>query len=274
MKKVVFLLAAGVILAVLLAGCTMAAGAEVQTIAVSNALEFLKALGSDRIIEMDYTGDYNLSGLHNAAQLAEGVSWSSVYDGTELVLSGIKNLTIRGGGEEGAKAHIIVDPRYAFVMKFENCSDIVLDEIKAGHSEGGYCEGGVFSFADSSRITLNWVTMYGCGTEGLALSNVSGMKVTDSSIYDCTYYIMSVSEGENIAFNDCMFMDNKQFTLVNVTGTKNMTFTKCAFNDNQGQMFDVRDTTISVSNSSFNRNDTDYPIQDSSNVKFAGCRFD
>ena len=276
MKKylVVLTLAVMVLSVSFVSGVNCAMSAEVQTIEVSNAREFLEALGSDRIIEMDYTGDYNLSQLNrNAISLAKGVSWSDVFDGAELVLNGIKNLTIRGGGPEGTRAEIIIDPRYAFVMTFENCSDIVLEEIRAGHSKAGECEGGVFRFTDSSRITINWTSMYGCGTEGLVLSNTSGVKVTDSSIVDCTYYIMTVTGGRNIAFEDCMFMDNKEYTLVNVSGTRDMSFKSCYFNDNQGKMFEIEGTTISVTDSSFNRNKNTPAIQDSVNVKFVNCEF-
>jgi len=260
--------------------CALGVTPAGATFEVSNAREFLEALGSDRIIEMDYTGNYNLSewdpylvSKSNMPKLARGVSWTEAFEGGELVLSGINNLTIRCEGAEGVKAEIVIDPRYSFVMKFENCSNIVMEGVSAGHSEGGYCEGGVFSFMDSSRITINNTRMYGCGTEGLALTNVSGMKVTDSGIYDCTYYIMTVTGGENIVFEDCMFMDNKEFTLVNVSGTGKMSFTNCYFNDNHGQMFNVEGTTISVSNSSFNRNVTDSPIRGSKNVKFTDCEF-
>ena len=258
----------------------VAEAADIKTIEVSNAQEFLEALGSDRIIEMDYTGDYNLSewdpylvSKGNMPKLARGVSWSEVFDGGELVLNGIKNLTIRCEGAEGVKAEIVINPRYSFVMKFENCRNIAMEGLSAGHSEGSYCEGGVFSFTDSSQIAITNTRMYGCGTEGLTLSNVSGMNVTDSGIYDCTYYIMTVTGGENITFMDCMFIDNQEFTLINVSGTKNMSFRNCYFNDNKGQMFGVEGTTISVSNSSFNRNHTDSPIQGSKNVKFADCEF-
>jgi len=256
------------------AGVTKTRTANANTIKVSNAKEFVEALGSNRAIEMDCYGDYNLSEIsHNGLKLQEGIWWSSVFDGIELVVSEIENLTISGNGPEGARAEIIVNPRYAFVMKFEDCSNIVLEEISAGHSEGGECEGGVFSFTDSSQIAMNRVRMYGCGTEGLTLSNVSGMEVTDSGIYNCTDSIMTVTGGENISFEDCMFSDNGGYTLVNVSGTGNMSFMNCYFNDNRGQMFGVNNTTIFVLHSSFNRNNTDYPIDSSRNVKFTNSVF-
>ena len=256
-------------LSVLILTLCMSAHAEIQTITVSNAREFLGALGSNRVIEMA-PGEYNLSGV-DMPKLAEGVTWSRAHDGPELVLTGIKNLTIRGANPN-SKPRIVINPRYAFVMKFANCSDIAIENVWGGHSEGGYCEGGVFSFENSSNITIIGTSMYGCGTEGLQLSNVSGMKVTNSEIYKCTYYIMTVSGGENIVFENCTFRDNEQFTLVNVDGTANMSFENCTFINNRGQMFNVTGTAISVSNSAFSGN-SDANIQGSNNVEFINSSF-
>ena len=275
MKRFIVVISVIALITAVLSMSGIVAESAVQTIVVSNAKEFIEALGSNRIIDMDYSGDYNLSKweFSDDLELPEGVRWSPVFDGAELVISGINNLTINGGGPDGANSRIIVDPRYAFVMKFEYCSDIVIDGPTAMHSVGGSCEGGVFGFSDSSRITISYTEMYGSGTEGLTLSNVSDMKVKDSVISNCTYYIMTITGGENIAFENCIFAHNQEFTLVNVSGTKNASFTNCAFNNNRGEMFDVKDTTITVSNSSFSRNNTDSPIQHSRNVEFINCEF-
>jgi len=261
---------------------------KIKTIKVSTSREFLEALGSDRIIEMK-PGKYNLSEwdpvLNNQPEqearysnlekkgnpkLAKGVTWSdNPFDGGELVLSGIKNLTIIG-----VDAEIIIDPRYAFVMNFKKCGNIVIEKLTAGHSEGGYCAGGVFAFSDSSKITINSTNMYGCGTYGLELTNVSDMKVSSSNIYECTYGIMVVSGGKNIAFDKCVFRDNREFTLISVSGTKNVSFTNCEFKNNKGEMFSVRDTTVTVSNSAFKENNSERPVMYSNKVKFNNCEFD
>jgi ankyrin repeat protein len=240
---------------------------QTGTIKVSNAREFLEALGSDRIIEMA-PGEFNLSMwdtvLNNmpeqappypnlrkegSPKLAPGVSWSDdPFDGGELVLRGIKNLTIDGGAGQGGAASIIIDPRYAFVLKFIDCSEIVIQNLEAGHSEGGYCAGGVFNFVNSQRITITGAGMYGCGTVGLELSNVSDMKVTNSRIYECTDGIMTVYGGKNIAFENCEFTNN------------------------QGGLY-VQDTTISISNSAFKDNKSYEPIQETQNVEFVNCTF-
>jgi hypothetical protein len=262
--------------------------AKIKTIKVSTSREFLEALGSDRITEMK-SGKYNLSewdpifnnqpeqaprypNLKNKVKpkLVKGIFWSDdPFDGGELVLTGIKNLTINGN-----TAEIIVDPRYAFVLKFVKCSNIIIKGLTAGHSEGGYCMGGVFGFTDSSKITITGTNMYGCGTEGLVLSNVSDMKVASSQIYQCTYDIMTVIDGKNITFEDCEFHDNQEFNLVNVSGTKKISFANCKFTNNNGEMFSVSGTTVLVSKSTFKGNNTGGSIKNSKNVSFTDCEFD
>ncbi|MCL2156210.1 MAG: right-handed parallel beta-helix repeat-containing protein, partial [Leptospirales bacterium] len=138
----------------------------------------------------------------------------------------------------------------------------------------GYCQGGVFGFTDSSRITIISTNMYGSGTMGLELSNVSDMKVSLSRIYECTYGIMDVRAGKNILFASCKFRDNQEFTMINVSGTKNISFTNCEFTNNRGNMFYVYDTTVSVLNSTFKDNSTETPIKYSNNVSFKNCVFD
>ena len=290
MKKLASLIS--VVIVVLTVLCVSARSEGATTIKVSNSREFLEALGSDRIIELS-PGEYNLSewdpflnnqpeqappypnlGNEGEPKLAEGVSWSDYpFDGGELVLSGINDLTIRSTGK-GPDTLIVIDPRYAYVLKFFNCNGIVIENIAAGHSEGGYCSGGVFGFEGSSRITITGSNMFGCGTEGLVLSNVSDMNVTTSRIYECTYDVMTVEGGENIAFKSCAFSDNQEFSLVNITGTRNISFADCEFRGNRGSsMFAVQDTTVSVSNSAFIDNHISFPIQDSDNVEFVNCTF-
>ena len=288
-KKIASLLAGAA--SVSASSATVTDAATGTAIKVSNSREFLEALGSDRIIEMA-PGKYNLSEwdpfLNNQPEqappypnllndsgikYAPGVSWEETFGGGELVLSEIENLTIRSPGENRSSG-IIVDPRYAFVLKFVNCSGITIENLTAGHSEGGYCTGGVFGFEGSKRITITGSNMYGCGTEGLVLMNVSDMRVTASRIYECTYDIMTVDGGSNIAFDSCVFNNNEEFSLVNVFGTRNISFAECEFTGNHGSnMFSVHDTTVSVQNSAFSGNTLSSPVQGSDNVEFVNCTF-
>ncbi|MCL1941609.1 MAG: ankyrin repeat domain-containing protein [Synergistaceae bacterium] len=257
------------------------AAAETNTIEVSDAREFLEALGPDRVVEMA-PGDYDLSecdpyirGSEGGPKLAPGVSWAEVKDGGALNLDGIGNLTIRGPGS--SSAGITVDPRFAHALSFKNCSDIVIEGLRAGHSEGGDCEGGVFRFEDSQRISVTDVSMYGCGANGLDLRNVSDMNVTNSRIYECTEGIVAVSGGHDIGFKSCAFSNNfsQKSSLVSVSGTRNASFKDCEFTGNRGsRMFSVTRADVSVSDSDFSGNKIGSPIEKSDNVKFANCAFD
>ena len=262
---------------------------ETGTVSVSNAQQFLEALGSNRVIEME-PGRYNLSEfdpflINVYHSRSKGIEWLKESDGGQLVLKGIENLTIRGAGATGDKiTEIVVEPRYSFVMLFDECSDIVIENLKAGHTEGGYCSGGVFGFGNSSRISINGADMYGSGTEGLVLENVRSMNVTNSRIYECTYDIMTVKDSRYISFDKCEFRNNKEFSLVNVSETRNLSFTDCEFRKNRGskmfdvvrgsEVFDQEHFEVLVSRSVFSGNVVDESIENSANVSFADCVFE
>jgi len=134
----------------------------------------------------------------------------------------------------------------------------------------------VFSFENSSGIAINNAAMYGSGTEGITLTNVSDIKVTNSRIYECTYSIMTVENSKNIAFENCTFDNNREFDLVNVGNTRNMSFADCKFKDNEGRkLFSVEDNAkVSVSNTVFSGNMANELIVKSPNVSFSNCEFD
>ncbi|MDR0653521.1 MAG: right-handed parallel beta-helix repeat-containing protein [Synergistaceae bacterium] len=249
----------------------------IETIKVSSARDFLEALGSNRVIELS-RGVYNLSewdpdlakNESEGPRFQEGISWQNEYVENEITLEGISGLTIRGEG-----ASLVIDPEYAFVLSFKDCRDISIEGITAGYSKGGFCTGGVFFFADSSEISISDTGMYGSGTEGLKLRNVSGMKVTGSEIYECTYYIMTIEGGSGISFENCKFRDNKEYDQVNITyGSRGVSFSRCEFTRNEGKMFNVDSSSenVTVANSKFEGN-SDGKIKSSPNVEFTDCEF-
>ena len=236
---------------------------EVEIIKVSNEREFLEALGSDRIIEMA-PNKYNMTNPQEYSQ---------------LYLTGINNLTIRGMGEKPDETEITIAVGDALVMNFDECSNIVIENLTAGHKTTSYiCDEGVFGFGSSSQITINNVNMYGCGTEGLTLFNVSGMKVTNSRIYECTEDIMSVYNSKNIAFENCKFHDNSDgvriFGPEDGDGNDGISFANCEFINNRGEnLLWISNTNISILNSTFSGN-TDRSVRNSGSVTFTSCEFD
>jgi hypothetical protein len=68
-----------------------------------------------------------------------------------------------------------------------------------------------------------------------------------------------------------VFSDNQE-SWVSVFETGNVSFASCEFTDNRGEgIFNVHDTTVSVSNSTFSGNFMDMPIAPSPNVEFTDC---
>ncbi|MCL1905463.1 MAG: right-handed parallel beta-helix repeat-containing protein [Clostridiales bacterium] len=253
------------------------AAIPVTEVRVSTAEEFINALSSNTKILLN-PGIYNFSSLAGADKNKQ-IYWGKVFDGYELFLDGIHNLTIEGAGKDPST--LIVSPRYAFVMKFINSTDINIINIKAGHTEEGYCEGGVFAFYSCSDIKIDNTHMYGCGTEGLQLYGVRNMTVTNSEIYECTYYIMTVEDCENIFFDNCLFRDNEMFDLVNIYNTSNLSINKSEFRNNNSKtpfgsryaMFSVSSSeNISVTNTKF-INNTAFVLNDADDIKFENNTF-
>ena len=244
----------------------------ITEITVSTAEELVAALGSNRRILLK-EGVYNLTKVSPGYINNTGVSYREIYDGPELTLAGIHNLTIQGIGDK--QSEIIIEPRYAFVMHFRGCTNISIANIKAGHTDSGYCAGGVFEFENSSGIKIDNTLMYGCGTYGLSIQSVIDMKVTKSSIYECTYGIMRVLNSADISFKDCIFRDNTGFDMVGVGNTIGFTIDSCEFRGNISDtsyisypMFLISQSeNVVVKNTKFVNNIADKLI-DNDNIKF------
>ena len=95
----------------------------------------------------------------------EHVFHEDVFDGKQLVIDEINNLILLGNG-----ATLTTRPRYAQVLCFNRCNNIIIDDFIMGHTkEPGTCLGNVIEFRDCSNVYLNNLKLYGCGTYGIEL---------------------------------------------------------------------------------------------------------
>ncbi|MBR5102937.1 MAG: right-handed parallel beta-helix repeat-containing protein [Muribaculaceae bacterium] len=247
MKKVVSLLLA----AICLVGVSAAAGSKssVTKIKVKNERQFLKALGSNRVITIAKGAKLNLSkALEDEALCNEiGMPWTDCYpegdngpevvsesrsDGRQLTFLNIYDLTIEGE----KNVEIVVDPRYACVMGFIGCSNIKLKNLTLGHTEEGYCEGAVIELKSCYGFTVENCDLYGCGTYGIEARGSDDVAFYRSIIRDCSYGIMAMGGCENAYFEDCDFYRNREFTLLEVIDCS-AKFTRCRFAQNCGKLF-------------------------------------
>lgn len=143
-------------------------------------------------------GQYDL--LENCNEVT-AVELVEVFDGQEVVIREVNNVYIKGNGAE-----LIVTPRYATVLTFVNCHDIVLDNLKIGHTPAGVCSGGVLKFVNCSNIRLKKLELYGCGVMGIS-SYGSNLYVEDCKIHSCTYGAIELNntkcELDRVEIFDC-----------------------------------------------------------------------
>lgn len=175
---------------------------------VSTVDEFLAAIASDTDIYLE-DGIFDLSTASNYGSLGgDNYIWYDTYvDGPQLVISGVKNLSITGGGADRASIQAV--PRYAEVLAFENCENISLKNFTAGHSQApGSCVGGVVYFANSSELSIEGCSLYGCGVWGITLSGCEDMTVKNTEIYDCSSGDLNFTDCQNISLENCDIHDN------------------------------------------------------------------
>ena len=220
----------------------------VMTWTVNSALEFLNALGSDRTIIVAEDAHINLSDVLEFERYFKGYAdrrwcvqssdWTgakpliiseSESDGQQLALVNMTNLKIKGAGNSS----IEVNPRYAFCLKFVNCSNCEVENLTIGHTVGGFCSGGVIG-AEQSSVTVKDCDLYGCGTYGLDLTETYNFKLINSTIHDCTYGIIQMRKCTLTSFEKCDFFNNREYGLIEGWGNNGVKFDDCRFFANWG----------------------------------------
>ncbi len=198
-------------------------------IKVNNALEFVEAIGSNKTIELEGNTIF-LSDI-SSSKSGSNYRFDEEFDGHELVIFNVSNLKIIGLGLKPVK--IITKPVYGDVLVFNNCSDVLLENIDAGHGpEKGECTGGVLNFSDSKNISIKNSVLFGSGIEGITAEKVKNLNCDNTIIKGCSFSIMTLKNCEKIKFNNCEFIDNKEFDLINLSDCLDLTFAQCKISEN------------------------------------------
>lgn len=228
------------------------ANAKFNTVEVANSKELLENIKSNtRIVLTEST--YNLSDVSQVTN--PSIIARKQYDGVEYAVTNVDNLIIEP--KNGVSATILVKPRYSNVLPFENCNNIKIKDITAGHTiEKGHCIGGVINLVDTSDVTIENCKLYGCGTYGIIGNKVSNVTAVNTEIYECTYGLVDFSNSKNINLKSCILRDSEDFSM--------FTFDSC-------ENVKVSDSKISGNKSDYNSSFiSDY---NSKNIKFENCSF-
>lgn len=171
-----------------LAEFTPVSTGEQKQIHVSTVDEFLSALAPDTEIILD-AEFYDLSTATGYGETnSTYYRWEEVFDGVQLTIQDLSNLTIRAEGEDITAHTLSARPRYAHVLNFDNCSAITLEGFTAGHTfEPGSCAGGVIGFQGSEDLLINRCGLYGCGEVGVWAEMSKNIQVANCDIYECSW---------------------------------------------------------------------------------------
>jgi hypothetical protein len=207
-----------------------------QAINVTTAQEFVDAIGPDRVIHV--MADINLSDATDRHH--PHVRWDPKFDGLSLTIRDVGNLTIVGFGEM-TQRKLLVRPRYAFVLNFENCRNVELQHLSLGHTPEGTCDSGVIGASQTTDLRIVACDLFGCGTEALTLSDVRGVKVTDSTLRDCTYGIATLRACHDVLFQRTSMRGNREYHGLVILDCSHVRFEDCTIEDNQSgdPLFDV-----------------------------------
>lgn len=202
---------------VLLAGCSLTACSQrayaaednAPVVRVSNVDELLAAIAPNTIIELS-AGEYDLSSASNYGGESRSpyYYWNSVSSGeerkteSELIIQNIDGLTLRGSGLE--ETRIVAVPRYADVIKFISCKNLMISNLTAGHTtEPSICSGGVLSFENCICTKIDACGLYGCGTIGVWAADCNDLTISASRIYECSHSAVNVRQCRNVHVEDC-----------------------------------------------------------------------
>lgn len=234
---------------------------KLTEIVVSNAEQFLKAIGSNKKIILK-PGTYDLSSIKKVNASNGTVTWLDVYDGKELNVKNVENMVIEG--EEKDKVHIITDARYANIIAFSKCTNITINNIVAGHKAQEYeCDAGVLHFEQSDNIVINRSLLYGCGSMGVSVYEVSNFTFNDSIITDCSLRAAQISNSKYVRFNNSKFIKNRAYAdIFSIYNSNIVIFDGCTIADNNNWQWNL----ISATNTSIVLLDN-CVIENNSNVK-------
>lgn len=293
-----FLLIA-MLLALLLTGCAESEPATVATISPVNAEEitsiqmeftlgkvksvdsFLAAIGHHTEIVLE-AGCYDLSTASDYGMEVESpyYEWVDMGDGYQLTIKNVDMLTIRGSGQ--ATTELVHTARYANVLAFRNCSNVTLESITVGHTEGGKCAGGVIHLQNCTRAELANMGLYGCGTTGLRADSCADVTIRSSEIYDCSSNGIQADSTDGLRVETCTFHDigtdryaaGEIFWLSQCT---DVNIRDCNISDNRVlQMLNCRPSAgIEVRDTTFARNRVQlaFFLNDGGGMVMDNCRF-
>jgi len=184
---------------------------------VSTVDELVAAIAPNTTIYLE-PGEYNLTEASDYGGLGgEYYTWGEEFDGFSLVLKGVKALSIVSDGPD--KTSIVTRPRYADVLRLEDCSGVTLKGFTAGHTEEqGSCTGDVIALESSGDLLIEDCSLFGCGVHGINASGCTELQVKDTEIHHCEYEAATLYDCYSVSFINCNIHHNGSNQVVHSGG--------------------------------------------------------
>jgi hypothetical protein len=260
-------------IALALAAATAQAQAS-KTFNVSDAAQLLKAIGPDRTVVLK-KGDYKLSSAYSFT--SDYVSWNEGDDGSELALSGLKNLTVRGA--DGAR--IVSDAAYSSILGLYESSGITFDNVAFARSKDAAADPGAGSlYAEAvDGLTVDRCSFEAGTTVAIELWECSDVKIKRAKIAGAISGAISASYGDGIEVADSTVSGCEGYPLVYLEETNGVLFKSTKFLDNSGGNFieiyaeEVDAESIAFMSCGFSGNDFEYFVGSSILPTTDACQF-
>jgi len=262
---------------------TGGASAAPKTYSVQDTKSFLKALGPDRTIVLR-KGDYKLSSASGAS--SPYASWKEVEGGgSEFVLSGLSNLTIRGA--DGAR--IIVEGAGGRVLVVSGCDGLALDNIRFARRVGDGAEdvefgaglfiasvrglvvdrcsiegpmGAALVVQDCGEARIRRLSVSGASGGAVVAVSSDGLELSNSKILDTEGYpLVYLEESDHALVSQTRFEGCTGGNFVEIYAesgsVESVLFSDCAFSGNQVDYFCGTDILPTTEGCSFENNSFD-----------------
>jgi hypothetical protein len=200
---------------------------KIRTVKVNNVVDFYKAIGSNTTIILS-PGDYHLNQIDSNTK-NPNCNWATVLfdeimldekidEDMTLLISGIKNFTIKSDCKKGDSVRILTNRRVACVLAFRNCISVHIEGVIFGHDILKYtdpadpwvsfCAGEVLKFYDCTGISIRKSIFFGCGTRGFLAHRCNNFKLDKCLIRDCSYGAFGTFSCMNVIIKNSVFKHN------------------------------------------------------------------
>ena len=204
-----------------------------DTVTVSTAEELLNSRQNNRKIILE-GGTYNLT-----SSKLKGINSSKINTNySTYEINNAYNVCFEA--KDGAEVELCIDEPYDPVMTFNGGGNITFRGVTCGHHvEPGYCSGSVLYFDGTQGVTVDKCKLYGSGTYGIEANYTNRINVTDSDIYECTYGLVSLTNGYSATFKNCTLRDSSDLSMIYVNSNYEVLFEDCVFSGNRADAYDT-----------------------------------